>query len=79
MIEATVPIAKPSKRAKTYWNEEYTRVTAKAKSLVKQATKCRNQDTVNQLKAAQEEKEATLKKAKRMYFRLSIYDSVVSL
>ena len=52
VIEATVPMAKLFKRAKTYWNEEYTSITARAKSLIKQVIKYRNQELVDQLKAA---------------------------
>ena len=35
VIEATVPITKPSQRVKTYWNKEYTSAITKAKSLIK--------------------------------------------
>ena len=71
-------MAKPSQRAKTYWNEECTAATAKAKGLIKQAAKYRNQETLTQLKEAQEEKERTIKKAKQIYFRSIVYDLAVS-
>ena len=46
--------------------------------LIKQASKCRNRKTLEQLRDAQKAKADVIAKSKKMHFRQSVHDSSVS-
>lgn len=71
-MEIEVPWAKPSRKAKSFWNSACSRVTSEAKRRLREAEKNPCEETNEARRRAGREKVSVLNRAKALDFRNSI-------
>ena len=71
-MEDHVPWAKPGKKAESFWNPDCTRVTEAAKRSRKRYERTRNANDREDLRVAEREKVATLRRERTLHFREAI-------
>ena len=72
IVESSVPYARPSSKAKSFWNPDCTRVTIEAKRRLREFERTRNAGTDEARRLAEREKTSVLNRAKTLHFRESI-------
>ena len=78
LVKETVPWAKPSKFAKTFWNIDCRRATDKVTRLRTEYKRGRNPRTEAALQEAQRAKGKTIKKARTLDFRRAVHEAAES-
>ena len=75
IVESCVPWAKPSDKARSFWNPECKRVVEEAKARLKDYHRCRNTDNETALRIAEREKVATIRRVKALHFREAVHEA----
>ena len=73
IVELTVPWAKPSKKARSFWNADCARVVKKAKQCLRDYHSDNNEYTKEALRLAEREKNSIIDKAKTLDFRQGVH------
>ena len=73
IVELTVPWAKPSKKARSFWNANCARIVKRAKQCLQEYYNNSNEYTKEALRLAEREKVSTLNRAKTLDFRQGVH------
>ncbi len=75
IVQECIPWAKPSSKARSFWNSACRDTTQRAKRELKAYYRCRNTETRETLREAERAKVATIRREKTLCFRAAVYQA----